>query len=89
MWKLQVALALARAGQLAQAEKIAAELDAEFPRSTLMQNYWLPAIRASIELQKNNAEKAVELLEQTVPYELATPVPGTYVPRPIFAARPI
>ncbi len=61
--ELQVALALARAGQLAQAEKIAAKLDAENPRSTMVQNYWLPTIRAAIELQNKNANKAIALLE--------------------------
>jgi tetratricopeptide (TPR) repeat protein len=68
--ELQIALALARAGQSAQAEKIAAKLDAEFPRSTMVQNYWLPTIRAAIELKKGNANKAIELLEGTAPYEL-------------------
>jgi len=66
--ELQVALALARAGQFPEAEKIAAKLDAEYPRGTLVQNYWLPTIRAAIELQQNNATKAIELLEVTIPY---------------------
>jgi len=67
-----IALALARTGQAAEAEKLAAKLDAEFPRSTMVQNYWLPTVRAAIELQKNNPNKAIELLETTVPYELGT-----------------
>jgi len=70
--ELQIALALARAGQLEQAEKIAAKLDAEYPRGTMVQNCWLPTIRAAIELRKNNANKAIELLEMTTPYELGT-----------------
>jgi tetratricopeptide (TPR) repeat protein len=64
------ALALARAGQTAEADKLVAKLDAEFPRNTMLQNYWVPTIRAAIELQKNNANKAIELLEVTAPYEL-------------------
>ena len=68
--ELQCALVLARAGQSAQAEKIAAKLDNEFPHSTLVRNYWLPTIRAAIELQKNNANKALGLLEETAPYEI-------------------
>ena len=68
--ELQVALALARAGQSAQAEEIAAKLDAENPRNTMIQNYWLPTIRAATELQNNNANKAIELLELTAPYDL-------------------
>ncbi|MGA2373493.1 MAG: protein kinase domain-containing protein [Candidatus Korobacteraceae bacterium] len=78
--ELQIALALARAGQSAQAEKIAAKLDAEFPRSKMVQNYWLPTIRAAIELQKNNAPIAVELLEMTVPYELGYGLQGHMYP---------
>jgi len=66
----QVALALARSGQIAEAETLAAILDGESPRNTMMQNYWIPTIRAAVELQKNNPAKAVELLEVTVPYEL-------------------
>jgi hypothetical protein len=78
--ELQIALALARAGQSAQAEKIGAKLDAEFPRSKMVQNYWLPTIRAAIELQKNNAPIAVELLEMTVPYELGYGLQGHMYP---------
>ena len=78
--EVQVALALARAGQSAEAEKIVAKLDAEFPRSTMLQNYWLPTIRAATELQKNNPNKAIELLEQTVPYELGLAYTGHMYP---------
>jgi eukaryotic-like serine/threonine-protein kinase len=78
--KAQVALALARVGQSGEAEKIAAKLDAEFPRSMMVQNYWLPTIRAAIELQKNNPNKAIELLEQTAPYELGLPYLGHMYP---------
>ncbi len=78
--EIQCALVLARAGQSAQADKIAAKLDAEFPRNTLLQNYWLPTIRAAIELQKNNAGRALELLEVTVPYELGNQSQGHLYP---------
>jgi len=36
---------LARAGDTAGAEKLAAELDGPFPLDTLVQRYWLPTIR--------------------------------------------
>ena len=78
--ELQIALALARAGQVAQAEKIAAKLDAEYPLGTMVQNYWLPSIRAASELQKNNANRAIELLEMTVPYELGEGLQGHMYP---------
>jgi len=73
-------LALGRAGQSAQAEKLVAQLDAEFPRNTMLQNYWLPTIRAAIELQNKNAKKAIELLDETVPYELGEAYQGHMYP---------
>ena len=44
--RAMAALALARAGDTAGAEKLAAELDKTFPLDTLVQRYWLPTIRA-------------------------------------------
>ncbi len=38
--------------------------------------YWLPTIRARIEIQRNNPSKAVELLQAASPYDLANPPPG-------------
>jgi len=64
------ALALARAGDTAQAQKMAESLNQEFPLDTLMQNYSLPTIRAAIELEKNNPGKAIEILQTVTPYEL-------------------
>lgn len=78
--ELQSALALARAGQVTQAEEIAAKLDAEYPRGTMVQNYWLPIIRAAIELQSKNANKAIELLEEASPYELGDGLEGHMYP---------
>jgi serine/threonine protein kinase/tetratricopeptide (TPR) repeat protein len=67
---IQVALALARAGQPAAAEKLVAQLDHNFPRNTMVQNYALPVIRAAVELAKNNPNGAIQALEITAPYEL-------------------
>ena len=52
------ALALARAGDTAGAEKLAAELDKAFPLDTLVQRYWLPTIRAAVALQRKEPEPA-------------------------------
>jgi hypothetical protein len=65
------ALALARVGDTDAAATLADGLSAELPASTLMQGYWLPAIRAEIELAKGNAKRAAEFLRPTSPYELA------------------
>jgi tetratricopeptide (TPR) repeat protein len=69
------ALALASTGDRIQAGKLADQLGAEFPASTLIHSYWLPAIRAEIELHGRNYSRAIELLLPTASYELAdTPV---------------
>ncbi|HYA24816.1 MAG TPA: protein kinase, partial [Terriglobales bacterium] len=72
---VEAGLALARAGSTAEAEKLADHLNHEFPLDTLMQNYWIPAIQASVELDRKNADKAIALLQAAVPYELADPPP--------------
>jgi eukaryotic-like serine/threonine-protein kinase len=64
------ALAIARAGDTAAAEKLAAGLDKDFPLDTLVQRYWLPAIRAAIALERKDPGRAVELLQVTSPIEL-------------------
>ena len=56
------ALALARAGDTVEAEKLAAELDKTAPLDTLVQRYWLPSIRAGVALQRNDPKRAIELL---------------------------
>jgi len=72
------ALAMARAGHNAEARQLAQTLIRDFPQDTILQNYWLPAIRAAIELNGNNSEKAVELLRPATAYELGQP-PGFWV----------
>jgi len=55
---------------VAQAQKLMAQLDREFPLDTIMQGYSLPTIRAAIEVTKNNSAKAIQELQATGPYEL-------------------
>ena len=69
------ALALARARDVAQAQRLANSLDRDFPQNTIVQVYWLPAIRAAIELAANNSAKALELLKTAAPYELGQSQP--------------
>ena len=45
--RTMAALALARAGDTGEAEKLAAELDKTFPLDTLAQRYRLPSIRGA------------------------------------------
>jgi eukaryotic-like serine/threonine-protein kinase len=81
--KVEAALALARGGDVATAEKLADSLNHEFPLDTLMQNYWIPTMRAAIALQGHDSAKAIATLHASVPYELAAPPPfsaGTMYP---------
>jgi len=64
------AVALALTGDTAAAEKLAAELDRNYPLDTLVQRYRLPAIRAALALQRKDPHRAVELLQVTSPLEL-------------------
>jgi eukaryotic-like serine/threonine-protein kinase len=81
--RIEAALALARGGDVAAAEKLAEALNQEFPLDTLMQNYWLPTVYASIALQRRDSAKAIGILRTSAPYELADPPPfsaGTMYP---------
>jgi eukaryotic-like serine/threonine-protein kinase len=64
----EAALALAIAGDTARAQAIAEDLMKRMPESTLDRDYWVPAIRAAVELHRNNPGKALELLQATSPY---------------------
>jgi serine/threonine protein kinase/tetratricopeptide (TPR) repeat protein len=69
----QAALALATAGDVAQAQKLADDLAKQFPENTLLQVDYLPEIRAAIALQQNNPSKAIADLQAISPYERGGP----------------
>jgi eukaryotic-like serine/threonine-protein kinase len=73
-------LALGRAGDVAGAQKIADQLNQQFPRDTIIQGYWLPTIRASIALQRNNPQQALNALQTALPYELGNEGYGAMYP---------
>jgi eukaryotic-like serine/threonine-protein kinase len=62
-------IALAMAGDFAQANAVVDELSKRFPLDTFVNNIWLPLIRAEIELGRGSPAKAVELLQPATPYE--------------------
>ena len=64
------ALALARAGDTAAAEKLAAGLDKTFPLETGVQMNWLPTIRAAVALERKDPSRAIDLLKVTSTIEL-------------------
>jgi eukaryotic-like serine/threonine-protein kinase len=52
----------------------------------VINTYWLPTIHASIELNRNNAAKAIELLQAAAPYELGQPSPEFEVGGSLYPA---
>ena len=71
--KLFAALTLAQVGESARARTIVEELEKSYPSQTILKVYWLPAIKAAIELQANNPAQALVFLEAASPYELGEP----------------
>ena len=67
----RAALAFALAGEAAKAQTLIQELEQKHPKDTMVNQVWLPEIKAAIELRKNNASAAVEHLELTRRYEPA------------------
>jgi predicted Zn-dependent protease len=68
--KMLSALTLARAGEAARAEQIAEELAKSNSLNTLLNSYWLASIRAAIQLDRKNPERAIELLQPAATYDL-------------------
>jgi predicted Zn-dependent protease len=68
-------LALARAGENAQAHKLAENLNKEFPMHTIIQGYWLPCIGAAIEISAKKPANALQILQRAAPYELGQSQP--------------
>jgi tetratricopeptide (TPR) repeat protein/tRNA A-37 threonylcarbamoyl transferase component Bud32 len=79
-----VALALARAGDTAGAEKLAAQLDKAFPLDTVVQRYWLPTIKAAVALERQDPNRAIELLKMASTIELASPTNLSVVLCPVY-----
>jgi len=78
------ALALARAGDTAGAEKLASELDKTYPLDTIVQRYWLPTIRAAVALERKDPNRAVELLKETGTLELGQETQASISLCPIY-----
>jgi hypothetical protein len=57
------------------AQALADSLEKRFPQSTELNNYWLPTIRAAIQLNRGEPAGSLKTLETAAPYELAYPRP--------------
>ena len=57
------ALALARAGDAAQANSLISSIEQRYPTDTLVNTVWIPAIRAQLNLSHGDAAAAIQSLE--------------------------
>jgi tetratricopeptide (TPR) repeat protein len=73
------AIALALCGETAQAQTLTDELAKENPKDTVINAIWLPTIRAAIEIRKDNAAEAIQLLQAVAQYEAAGFFWPTYI----------
>jgi serine/threonine protein kinase/Flp pilus assembly protein TadD len=80
--RVMAALALARIGDIVRAQTMADDLSKRSPLNTVLNGYWLPTIRAAIELNRKHFDKAVDLVRVASSYELGQPSPigGTLYP---------
>jgi serine/threonine protein kinase/Flp pilus assembly protein TadD len=81
--KVLAALTLARVGDTARAKTMVGQLEKSDPLNTVLKLYWLPTLKAAIELNGGNSGQALVSLEAAAPYELGEPPPtveGTLYP---------
>jgi eukaryotic-like serine/threonine-protein kinase len=63
---VQAALAFARAGDSERAQKLADESQRQAALDNVFVNYWLPTVRAAIEIDRKNPAKAIEFLKSVL-----------------------
>jgi eukaryotic-like serine/threonine-protein kinase len=73
------AIVLALCGETVQAQTLADELAKANPKDTVINTIWLPTISAAIEIRKDNAALAIQLLQPVAPYEAAAFFWPTYI----------
>jgi eukaryotic-like serine/threonine-protein kinase len=71
--ELLSSLVYARLGDASASQKISDRINHDSPVDTLIQGFWLPSIRSSLELSHGSAQRAVEILEASQPYDLGQP----------------
>jgi eukaryotic-like serine/threonine-protein kinase len=71
--ELLSAIAYARSGDAASAQKLIDRLSRDYPIDTMIQGFWLPSARAALELSHGTPDRALEVLEPAAPYDLAAP----------------
>jgi Flp pilus assembly protein TadD len=74
------AMALALAGDAAEAQKLTDDLAARFPEDTQVQFKYVPTLNAQLALSLGDSAKAIKILETAVPYELSIPGQAGFAP---------
>jgi len=77
--RVALALALARSGQTAEADRLADQISAERPEDTVVQHYFIPTIRAAIKLQQRDPASAIDLLRGAAEHDLAFTLSFNYL----------
>jgi hypothetical protein len=57
---------------------VAADLAKHYPKNILISSYYVPTIRAVVELNRGNAAAALDLLQTTAPYEAQSCMDAVY-----------
>jgi serine/threonine protein kinase/Flp pilus assembly protein TadD len=73
------ALALARAGDLATAARMADKLAKQWPRDTVVNGIVVPQIHGAIEIRRHKPFEAIEYLRAVAPYELGDALYSAYL----------
>jgi hypothetical protein len=55
--------------------RLVQQLEKTDPLNTMLHVYWLPTMRGSAELAQGHADRAIGVLEETTPYDLAGVLP--------------
>jgi eukaryotic-like serine/threonine-protein kinase len=74
-----LALALARSGRTDEANRLADEVSHEAPVDTIVQKYLVPTVRAAVKLHQHDPRAAIDLLRETVQYDLASTLSFDYL----------
>jgi eukaryotic-like serine/threonine-protein kinase len=66
-------LIAAQSGEHKQAETFIQEMNRQWPEDTFVQKYWLPVIRALMDIHDRRWSKAVSDLDPAAPFDIASP----------------
>ncbi len=69
--KTQAALALARVNDVSRAQALEDQVNKDYPPRNLVQLFWIPTVKAQIDLDKQNSDQALLDLEPAAAYEQA------------------